>query len=586
MFPGEFHLLRAAGLLLVAATSLVAGNFAPPAEGPVAFRRDQLPLDSDTMAGLSRQLSTLAAGLDAKTAVNRRAAARMLALATALDPANARARELISEFQNENHRASADPAPAGESRTRVWELLAWLETPAAGSQGRALAACLTDVILVADPENPRAEALRAAGERGAWAGWIPELSAYQAVAITAPPEKTAPAKPALLLAKARVFTPLWKKADARADSTEPAKWILGPAPVQMSGRMIAGEVGGLPPFFLVIGSPANGVTFPQLSASLLQILKKQHGRLPAGGRVTISSDVLDASLPFSKRQSISAAAAVLASAAISGREPDATVIGLVDDAGAFQLPPGFWEQLQSLGAGTGGRLVLPAAAAEYLPAMLAFEKPRFFLEYEVLLASNFQELLDLTAKTPAEPLAKASAQFREIRDKAGSQAPGPYLANPFVRRRLEEIARLAPCHHSAKMLAIQGAGNRPTLVPRAVLASELRLAIEPAGWIVRRTNPGFEAAELAQLGSTYESCRTQVDRLVRYTDKSDRELLARVQDLVTAVRTLDRAARTHGEYYYTSDAVLSAHTALLRTYKAAAEGLALAAGDAETAPGR
>ena len=58
---------------------LVAGNFAVPAEGPVAFRRDRLPLDAGTMAELSRQLVTLAEGLSAETAVNRRAAAQVLA---------------------------------------------------------------------------------------------------------------------------------------------------------------------------------------------------------------------------------------------------------------------------------------------------------------------------------------------------------------------------------------------------------------------------------------------------------------------------------------------------------------------------
>ena len=583
MFPGKFHLLRAAGLSLIAGTSLFAGNFAAPAEGPVAFRRDQLPLDSDTMAGLSRELATLAAGLDAKTAVNRRAAAQMLALATALDPANAWARELITGLQNETHRA--DPAPAGESRTRVWELLAWLETPAAGSQGRALAACLTDVILVADPENPRAKTLLGVAERGAWAGWIPALSAYQAVAKTAPPEKTAAAKPALLLAKARVFTPLWKKAATRpglADPAQPVKWILVPAPLEMSARMITGDQTGQPPFSIVIRATDTTAGFTQLATSLLTVLEKQHGSLPAGGRVTIGSDEFMASALSNKRQSFSAAAAVLASAAISGREPDATIIGLVDATGAFKLPPAFWEQLQALGTGTGGRLVLPATAAEYLPSMLAFEKPGFFLEYEILLASNFQELLDLTAKTPAEPLAKASAQFQEIRDKAGSQPPGSYLANPFVRRRLEEIARLAPCHYSAKMLAIQGAGNRPILVPRVVLASELRLAIEPAEWLAKWTNSDFEGAELTRLGSTLESCRTRVDRLVRYAEKNDRDLLARVQELITAIRTLERAARAHGDYYE----VISAQSLVLRAYNAAAGELGLAPGDAETVPER
>ena len=102
MRPGKFHVLRVAGLSLAAATCLFAQKFAPPAEGPVAFRRDRIPLDAEAMAGLSRQLATLAEGLDFKTAANRRAAAQMLALAVTLDPANSKTRELIARFQAEN----------------------------------------------------------------------------------------------------------------------------------------------------------------------------------------------------------------------------------------------------------------------------------------------------------------------------------------------------------------------------------------------------------------------------------------------------------------------------------------------------
>ena len=139
----------------ITAMTLVAGNFAPPAEGPVAFRRDRLPLDADTMATLSRQLVTLAQGLDAETAVNRRAAAQMLALATALDPGNGKAREVLAGFQNGSHPPAADAEQLEKSRERVWQDIAWLETPEAGGEGQALAACLADVLVVSDPKTPR-----------------------------------------------------------------------------------------------------------------------------------------------------------------------------------------------------------------------------------------------------------------------------------------------------------------------------------------------------------------------------------------------------------------------------------------------
>ena len=578
--------MRVTGLLLLAATSWASGNFVPPAEGPVAFRRDRIPLDAESMAGLSRQLVALAQGQDPATAANRRAVAQMLALATALDPGNSKAREFIVGFQNESHPPAADPELLAESRSRVWQYLGWLETPEAGTQGQALAACLADVIVVSDPQHPRAEALRGAGERGAWKGWIPALAAYE----TKPPvatgepasDEVSPAKSGILLAKARVSTPLWK----RPARTDPLKWTLSTAPLEMSARMAATEEGEAQPFSLAIGSPqSNNSVLAPLVPPLLKLLEKQHGSLPAGARVTIFSPALGESLLSRKVQSISGAAAVLASSALTGREPDATIIGLIDETGAFKLPAGFWNQLQSLGPGNGGRLVLPAAAATgYLPSLLALERPQVFFEYEVVLASNFKELLELSAKTPEGTFAKVSTQFREIREKAGSQPLGQYLANPFIRRRLGEIVQEAPYHASAKMLAVQGAGNRPIFVSRPVLTAELRRAIEPVEWLAQRQPGSIVDDDIAKIGATYETCHSQIERLLRYAEKNDREWVERVQDMVTTIRVLDRTTKGRGDAYDLMDEVIVAHTAFLRAYASVAGELATEAGEAATDP--
>ena len=66
--------------------TLCAGEFVPPAEGPIAFRLDKIPLDKEVIEGLAKQLETLARGFKAEKAADRRGAAQMLALAMALDP--------------------------------------------------------------------------------------------------------------------------------------------------------------------------------------------------------------------------------------------------------------------------------------------------------------------------------------------------------------------------------------------------------------------------------------------------------------------------------------------------------------------
>ena len=192
MLLGKFHGLRIASCGLVFGGLVSAENFVAPAEGPVAFRRDKVPLNSERMVSLAKDLVTLAESQATHTAAERRGAAQMLALAIALNPANPRARELIGEFSKSAHPPHLNPKRLTTSREQIWQVLAWLETPAAGRQGQALAACLTDVIFASDPQHPQAEAWREAGERGAWTSWVEPVSAFEAKVV----EKTSDESPA------------------------------------------------------------------------------------------------------------------------------------------------------------------------------------------------------------------------------------------------------------------------------------------------------------------------------------------------------------------------------------------------------
>lgn len=563
-------------------TLLPAADFVAPAEGPVAFRRDQVPLDPETMAGLSRILGILAKGVDGRGPAERRGAAQMLALAKALDPSNASARELITDFQLGNHEPAANPEEMAKCQAEIWQYIGWLETPEAGAQGQALAACLSDIIVIADPKHPRAGQLRAAGERGAWGGWVAATAAFEAKAV-AKSEEPPPVDPAatpekanaVTLKEARVFTPLWQ----RSGKGEPAKWKLAPAPLRMAVTEAADDEEAPKDFVISIHSIEEGDLPLRQGKAMEVLLRKHHGALPPGRLVRIFAEDKQHAIPT---ESMSAPIAVLASAAVTGREPDATILGLITADGSFTLPPGFWGQLSELGRGNGGRLILPTAAAEYLPAVLALERPQFFLDYEVLLAADFRELLELAAKVPNDAMAGVSAKFREIREKAGSQPAGQYVANPFIRRRLADLSLEAPYHFSAKMLAIQGAGNRPTEIPQMVLASELLRVIAPMAWIVERSTlkeEGDGGFSLDQLGATYETCRVQVEALDRYLRLDDRELVLRVKNMLALIRTMDRAARARGEDYRVREETQNARSMLTRAYRAVVEELVPLAGD-------
>lgn len=590
MKPKLGILLGAAAMLGFAVPMLMAGEFVPPAEGPVAFRRDKIPLDEESITSLSKQLETLARGLPAESAAERRAAAQMLALSLALDPANAKARELVAEYRDDRHEPRSSGDLLEKTRPRVWQLIEWLESPDAGTQGRALANCLKDVIIVSDPKHPKAEALREAGEKGAWTGWIAAVSAFEdhkpIVNHEVPPgdhpidhsekppnPQPKPIKPTLN--HAQVQTVLWKN----EGGNDSPKWVFAPASLSMSAKKTEDSE-----FSIAIGADENGEMFSKTNGIIRNLLAKQYNPLPNGMQIVITSKELVQSIHSNKRQSVSAAAGVLAGAAVSGIEPAAIILGQIDESGAYKLSSGFWSQVEALEKGKGGRLILPAEAASLMPSLLAMENPNFFMKYEVLLASDFKQLLAMAAKNPDNSLAPAIQKFGEIRDKSANQEIRQYIGNPFVRQRLGEVSQEAPGHLSAKLLLLQALGKRPTLIARKVLANKLRQAVDPMAWI--SVNPYDELSDsaLSKLGATYDSCRAAIDGIERYVDKNDRSLIDQTRDVIATVRALERAARSRAESWIVREAIRVAREEVVHQAKKLNETLSREAGDAPNAP--
>lgn len=614
MISKAMRFIRLAGLAGGMGVSSVTAQFVPPAEGPVPFRRDRIPLDADAMAGLAKQLEILARGLDAQSPEDRRGAAQMLAVAMALDPGNDRARQLLAAYQTGDHTADAQNDLLERGRARLWQSIGWLETAEAGPEAQALAACLKDVIIIADPKHPKAAALRNAGENGQWAGWVAPPDAFKPGKpdsgmadsansadpfatpddpdsnSTAPPEKDSAAG-TIQLTEAKVTTLLWQ----RTGAADLANWTLAPLPLAMSassaaattapantvdGSSVPGHDSSAHERFAVhVGGPAASGAFDRTNRMLETLLKNRHGTLPRGSQISISSREFEKSWESRKKQSVTAAAAVLADSAITGAEPDAIILGQVDETGAFKLPSGFWDQLQSLGKGSGQRLVLPAEAAALIPSILALEKPEFFMEYEVLLAENFSQLAEFAAKKPKGDLASPIAKFREIREKAGTMDVRQYIANSFVRQRLAAVLQEAPYHVSAKMLLIQAAGNRPTLVARSVLAAELRRAISSVHWLFKTPDHQFASSDLEKVSSAYESSRGKVDALLRYAEKNDRILVENTQEMVIAIRSIDRAGRARGEDYIVRTGLSNALKNFKKLYAKVVTELAVEAGE-------
>jgi len=521
----------------------VAAEFVVPTEGPPPFRRDRLPLDADTMGSLARQLTALAGGRGEAGSVEGglRAAAQALALALALDPENHDAKQGIDRLRQGDSLNRVGPDELERVLNRAWQILAWLEMPEAGEDGQALAACLGDVLAAADPRHPKSQQWRKEGERGAWTNWVAAEAAFrdkepspieEDEAKMPVPEEEAPndSPKNLALNELSLKMPLWQY-DKIAQ-----KMALGMATVNLRAELSQAEEEeeGKPTFQMAgegLGQRLGG-SFQRVE----KFLESRHGSLPQGLRVRM--DLAKGDYTFARNgQALSGAVALLMEGVMTGKPPTAMPLVVVGEGGKLELPPRFWQTLRALSPMEGGRLILPDAAADYLTALVVLDDAAFFMKYEVLLAGSVDELCDLASPNPDPEVADGLKRFDEIRKVGQGKPLGTFVAHPATQQRLREVAGLLPEHASARLLALQGSGSRPRYLQRAILAREIRSALEPVAYLTER-NP--QMLDPGRLESARESSREMLDRLTAYIDIRDRDLHKAAMDVTDSLRTLAR----------------------------------------------
>lgn len=503
------------------------------------------------MVGLADSLSVLSQSVPLKSAAERRAAAQSLALALALDPADTVARDHVSSLTE----GKALPQPPAEKLTRalaqIWQIQGWLITAEAGPDGNILGDLIGDSASILDNANPTSIALRKNPEKGKWDNWVAPLSEFDDIAIAKKdpvvepdPDKPGmneipdPENPEIRLTKSTINTVLYQKLKATAP------WTTATSPIAMSAEETSS--GKFEISIPCADYDQNKVTH-RIVRPIAAALTALHGRLPDDGKITIlvgPSKRYD----FTKNHSnLSGPAFILANAAITGKETYGTVIAELGEKNNLVLPTYFWRLISELPKGEGGRIIVPAEAEPYFTAILTAETPEFFLKNEVLIASTPAEFISLCDKEPSEKHAAVFAKFAEIREKRSSGSIVSYLANRFVRQRLAEISAEAPYHLSAKLLAMQGAGERPRSFPKKILAAEVWRAVDPIHAVTKMDLTSINPAELDAMEKLYDTARAELDRLDRYTEIRDRDLLDKAKSLTSNLRTLNRALRERGD---------------------------------------
>ncbi len=576
-------------LLGMLASIVQAAPFVVPNDVNPPFHRERLPIDTDSMASLSGQLTLLAQGSSLESPPLSRATAQSLALALSLDPANSSARNSLTQIAKGETQGRPDSEKLSRAKAGIWEMFDWLAGAEAGRDGNLLADLLGDAASILDPAHPTAVSLRGSGERGKWDGWVAPLTSFsnRPPKILKPRDEIEPKNPIkesdpalppkIKLTKASIETVLY-------DYDEGAqKFILRPTTVRMDARASEhseqGENGRGLRLDVTCREGYEDTTRTNVAQPILAALEKLHGNRLPDGKVSIRTGKAGNYSNTRNQDDMTGPGLILANSSITGIEPGATIIATLDGADRLALPGYFWSKLEVLADGPGGRLIVPAAAAEYLTAILALEKPDFFLKYEVLLASSPEEAIALCAKVQDESHAAVFAKFKEIKDKAESSALGAYLANRFVRQRLTEISQAAPYHFSAKILAIQGAGERPHALDKKILAAEIFQAIDPIQAYANINIYEIDGSIASGMDAKQEAAKALLDQLDRYAEIRDRDLIARGKSLCADLRSLARIIRGRGEMSEKYDQISSAYKTMAATNRELRKELSMITGD-------
>ena len=579
---------------LIAGTLRAEPVFVPPTEAMPPFRRDKLPIDTDAMVSLSQTMTLLSRSVSMAEAPQLRAAAQALALALALDPANSAARDILSSISGRKSLGNPDPKDLTHAKDQVWQLNKWLASPEAGNDGNLLAALLGDAAAALDPEHPAASEWSESGERGKWDGWVAPVTAF---------EKRKPIeKPGIANNDPNSPKPVPNnKLSFELKSTSASigavlydyqpntdTFILGPVALSMEAKSNSVSEEGeqhrenlridVSCVEAVRWDVSEKVSKPILNA-LAELHNVDKNQLPQAD-IRISTGKAGTYSIRRNGEDMTGPGFILANSALTGIAPEAVFIGRFDsEAKKLKLPNFFWQKLTTLVNAPGGRLVVPAAAGEYLAALLAMEKPEFFMKYEVLLASSPEEAIRLCAMKPDPELAAILARFKEIKDKSDTAALGSYLDNVHVRKRLVEIFQSAPYHLSAKLLAIQGAGSRPHFVEKKILAAEILAAFDPLNEYAEMNLLEMNKQKIDAMETALEVSRERLGGIERYAEMRDKELIKAPADVIIDLRMMIRVIRDRRELWEKTDDISRTHSAFRNTNRILRRDLALLTGD-------
>ncbi len=538
---------------------VLRAEFLSPKDNP-PFRRDQLPLDVDTMALLSRQISTIASNIDQANPQNERTVAQCVAISMALDPVNRQAITLGESFEQKKPYTKPEQEHVASSKSNAWRTYAWLSDGKTGKDANLLADCLGDVLAKIDPDHPNAALLK--NEKGSWNQWVSPLAEFEAPKkeLVANVENPAEVKmeqskeenqespkdadgsskvASFRLDHPKIVSPLWM----HHQNTKEGSYIysLKLAPLELAHEFKEDS----DDFRYRMPDHEDERTMGMRDYfvdTMNRYFQDMYGDLPKGGRVSLLFEKGQFYSMRRNQNNLSAAAATLTNASLSGQECTGIVVGVVDKKGMLTAPHNLWELIRFLDSAPPSRIVLPKSAEELLPSLIAMDQLSFFMKHDILLAKDLSELTKFSLKTPDPKLTDAFKQFAEIRAKSTSSIIS-FVSNPHVLKRLEAISINCPEYASCRYLISASKGQRLSKIGTKVLAHEIQSALVAFEDLEELEEWNLDEINSDEVQAAHEKVRKQLDPFERLLTPEDKLLFDSAIDLTNSARTLARSLK-------------------------------------------
>ncbi|MGC6583182.1 MAG: hypothetical protein ACON4K_12775 [Akkermansiaceae bacterium] len=470
---------------ITASFGMAALTFIPADESYPLIDRGRVPLSLPGIEKMAEDLAILADQDFAHKPAGLRRQAQLIALAERLSPGQEIAREVRLGLIAGDYQAVSLPKQRKEARNRVLGTVKWLVEEPKGSEGRLLGQLILDSLSGIQHDHPLLGRHELGGINERWRGVVAPLEDFGTTESDLFPETPRPdptpapepdpapaADPTFLFTELQTATPM---------IVETRQGLKSPLLNRISLKLSANDGGRDSIRFNPRLTDADSPDFVQ---ELVTFFKGQERPLPSGALLSLETG----SLSYSKvnKDNLLAPLAMMLDSALSGKKlkRDVILFAKLNSDGSLSRPARSWELIQVLREripAVGTCLLVPPSMVEELTALLVIRDPAFLFKYEVIACRNMEEAAQFYLETnqPPESLAKASAFFQEVSQKASErmrELPS-FLVFESVKRRLGAAAQADSRHLSSSVLLRQASARRPTEFSRRVFAMEYRLAL-------------------------------------------------------------------------------------------------------------